>query len=1514
MNIGYPDKKGLYDPKNEHDSCGVGFVVNVKGVQSHDVVRKGLTILNNLSHRGALGADPKTGDGAGMLIQIPDAFFRAEGKISLPAKGKYAVGMIFLPSRKESRDFCVSVFEKHTKEAGLEILGWRDVPVDNRNIGSTARLAEPVIKQVFISGKDTHSFECSLYMLRRNIEKEVTASFITDQRMFYISSLSSSTIIYKGLLIVEQMDDFYKDFSDPRVTSALALIHSRYATNTFPTWNLSQPFRYLAHNGEINALHGNINWMRARQASLSSEYFGEEISKLFPILVPGGSDSAALDNMVEFLLLSGRPLAHVMMMLVPEAWENNPSNNEAKRGFYEYHSAMMEPWDGPAALAFTDGSSIGAILDRNGLRPARYCVTKNDLVVMASETGVLDFPTDEILRKGRLQPGKMLLIDTVRGRIIYDEEIKSQVINSKPYSEWVKKNITRLESLPSVPSKKNSLPIQGEDLLRQQLAFGYTREDLKFILVPMAETGYEPTGSMGADTPLAVLSNNPQNLYNYFKQLFAQVTNPPIDSIREELVMTLNGFIGRQRNICKETEEHCSLIKYQQPILSNEELEKLRNIDKTGYKSETISIIFDAKKGSLSSALDRICDEASQCIKAGVNIIILSDRGVGKDKTPIPALLAVGAVHHHLVRQTTRMQTGLIIETGDSREVHHFALLLGYGANAINPYLSYDTLLEFQRSSEGLADIEPSKVISNYIKSIDKGLLKIFSKMGISTLQSYCGAQIFEALGLSDTVIEKYFTGTASRIGGLDLATIEKEILIRHNNAYPERETQPLMLSVGGWYQFRRGGEHHMWNPDTIIALQQSVRNSDYKKFKDFTRLINDQEGHLTTLRSLLKFKEMHPVPIDEVEPVSEIVKRFVTGAMSFGSISRVAHEAMAIAMNRLGGRSNSGEGGEDPERYKPMPNGDSRRSRVKQVASGRFGVNSYYLRNADELQIKIAQGAKPGEGGQLPGHKVDEIIAKTRHSTPGVTLISPPPHHDIYSIEDLEQLIFDLKNVNPKARISVKLVSEVGVGTIAAGVAKGHAEMILISGYDGGTGASPLSSVKHAGLPWELGLAETHQVLVINNLRGRVRLQTDGQVRTGKDVVVAACLGAEEFGFATTALVILGCVMLRHCHLNTCAAGVATQDSKLCENFKGSPEYLINYFTFLAQEVREVMASIGLRKLDDVVGRVDLLEVNEALRHWKSKELDFSNILFEPQVPSSFATRCVQSQNYSLERALDFKLIEMAKDAIEEKKQIKIELPIKNKNRTVGAMLSGEVSQRYGEEGLPVDTIQLHFKGSAGQSFAAFGAPGVSFYLEGDCNDYMGKGLSGSRIVVIPPKDATFKPEENIIVGNTLLYGATKGEVFIRGIAGERFCVRNSGAKAVVEGVGDHGCEYMTGGHVVVIGRTGRNFAAGMSGGIAYVYDADGTFKSRCNLGMVELGPITEKRDFENVRGLLEKHLKFTESTVAKSILDDWDNAAKKFVRVMPLEYRLVLEKIEMKKRELEKLESVENVQLSDA
>lgn len=1506
---GYPEKQGLYDPAFEHDSCGVGFVAHIRGEKSHNIVEQALTVLNNLSHRGAQGADPLTGDGAGILVQMPDSFLRSvltKDSKSLPEPGFYAVGMVFIPPQENSRLFCISMFEKILEENGLKVLAWRDVPVHDEGIGRTARAVEPLVRQVFVqkpAGLDETAFERKLFVVRRLIEKAVQDSQLPDKKSFYILSFSSRTLVYKGLLMCEQLAGFYPDLRDKTFVSGLALIHSRYSTNTFPTWDLSQPFRFLAHNGEINTLRGNINWMRARRAALASALFGKDMEKIFPVIVPGGSDSAALDNVVEFLLLCGRPLEHVMMMLIPEAWENDGLMNPSQKDFYQYHAALMEPWDGPAAVAFTDGRSIGAVLDRNGLRPVRYWVTKSDQVIMASETGVLQIPQDEIVVKGRLQPGKMFLVDTKAGRLRNDQEIKSSVCGNKSYGDWVKGNLLFLEDIAPAPSSCRAF--SAEELLRQELAFGYSKEDLKTLLIPMGESGHEPTGSMGSDMPLAVLSNHAQPLYAYFKQLFAQVTNPPIDSIREEVVMSLGGFLGKQGNLLTENMDGCRLIKYCQPVLRNDELEKLRQIKEPGFKARTLSMLFKVQTGSLSEALQRLCQEASACVRDGVNLIILSDRGVDEKHAALPSLLAVSAVHHHLIRETTRMQASLVVESADAREVMHFALLLGFGANAVNPYLAYEVLLEARRNrEEGLVNQTDEEIRRNYMEAIDHGLTKIFSKMGISTLQSYCGAQIFEALGLGQEMIEKYFTGTVSRIGGIDLATLQKEVLQFHARAYPKREVQPLALPVGGWYQYRKNGEYHLWNPETIPKLQEACRRQDYKMFREYTGLIDNQAGHLTTLRSLLTFKKANlPVSLDEVESVSDIVKRFATGAMSFGSISKEAHEAIAIAMNRLGAMSNSGEGGEDPQRYIPLPNGDSRRSKVKQVASGRFGVNSYYLQNADELQIKIAQGAKPGEGGQLPGHKVDAIIAKIRHSTPGVMLISPPPHHDIYSIEDLAQLIFDLKNANPKARISVKLVSEIGVGTVAAGVAKGHADMILISGYDGGTGASPLSSIKHAGLPWELGLSETHQVLVMNDLRGRVRLQTDGQLRTAKDVLVAAMLGAEEYGFATTALVVLGCTMLRHCHMNTCSLGVATQDPALRCRFRGRPEHVMTFFTFLAQEIRELMSNLGFRKMDELIGRSDLLQVDDQLRHWKSRDIDFSRILYTPQTRPETARRFQKSQDCGLEKSLDLKLMERARPALENKKHVRAEFEICNVNRAVGTMLSGEMSKRFAGKGLADDTIQFFFKGSAGQSFGAFGARGLSLFLEGDTNDYLGKGLSGAKIIVVPPRNAAFKAEENVIAGNTLLYGATEGEVFIRGRAGERFAVRNSGANAVVEGVGDHGCEYMTGGRVVVIGPTGRNFAAGMSGGIVYVYDKDCKLDSFCNKEMVELGPLNQKRDIAVVRDLLEKHARYTVSPVALFLLEHWAQEVGHFVRVMPLEYKRVMQKMKAE-RELKESE----------
>jgi glutamate synthase domain-containing protein 2/glutamate synthase domain-containing protein 1/glutamate synthase domain-containing protein 3 len=1500
-----PKKQGLYDPQFEHDSCGVGFVCDVKGRKSNQIVKQGLEVLRRLSHRGATGADPKTGDGAGILIQMPhDFLFKIcrGNEIDLPAEGEYGVGLVFLPQDEKERKFCKNVFARIIKDEGQLLLGWRRLPVDNSNIGKTAQDTQPVMEHVFIAKnkkiKEQLDFEIKLYIIRKQIENTIRASKLMQKHFFYITNLSSRTISFKGLLMPQQLEDFFLDLKDESIKSALSLVHSRYSTNTFPTWDLAQPFRFLAHNGEINTLRGNINWMSAKEGLLQSKLFGKDIEKLKPVIVPGGSDSASIDNIFELLVLAGRGIAHAMMMLVPSAWEQDTFMKQELRDFYQYHACLMEPWDGPAAIAFTDGTSIGAVLDRNGLRPARYLVTKRDSVVMASEVGVLNIPPEEIAYSGRLTPGEIFYIDTEQGRIISDEELKTTISKRRPYAKWLKANMLELDSLKH--ARRTTHDAQ-HDITSSLNAFGYTREDLKNILTPMAITAQEPTGSMGNDTPHAVLSKRPQLLYNYFKQLFAQVTNPAIDPIREELVMSLECFMGSRKNLLDETAEHCLKVHLKQPILTNEDLEKLRYIRKKDFKTKTISLLFKAgDKNGFMNALDRICKEASCAVQEGYSFVILSDRGVSKEYTALPVLLVTSAVHHHLVGGTSRSQIALIVESAEPREVHHFALLFAYGAGCVNPYLAYEAIQHL--ISEKLLTIDFKTAQKNYIKAVDKGILKILSKMGISTLQGYRGAQIFEALGLHEEVIERCFAGTVSRIGGATFDVIAEETLERHKEAFLKREISLPYLATGGIYQWKRDGEFHLWNPDTIAALQDATRNNDFQKYKEFAQLINDQSQNPTTLRSLLKFKKTKPIPIEEVEPVECIFKRFATGAMSFGSISRFTHETIAIAMNRLKAKSNTGEGGEDPARFIPLPNGDSTRSAIKQVASGRFGVTTNYLIHADELQIKIAQGAKPGEGGQLPGHKVSVVIARTRYTTPGVTLISPPPHHDIYSIEDLAQLIFDLKNTNPKARISVKLVSEIGVGTIAAGVAKGHADMILISGGDGGTGASPISSIRHAGLPWELGLAETHQTLVLNDLRSRVRLQTDGQMRTGRDVAIAILIGAEEFGFATSVLVVLGCVMLRHCHLNNCSLGIATQDDILEKRFNGKPEYVTSYFYFVAQELREIMSCLGIRRIDEMVGRTDLLEINHKILPWKAKEVDFSGILYKPVVAKEVAQYCTVRQEHGIDKVLDLTLIELAQPALEKSQAISKELTIVNTERATGAMLSGEVCRKYGEEGLPEDTIHFKFKGIAGQSFGAWLAKGVTFELEGMSNDYVGKGISGGKIIIYPDKQADYKPEENIIIGNTTFYGAISGEAYIRGVAGERFCIRNSGLNAVVEGVGEHGCEYMTGGRVVVLGKTGRNFAAGMSGGIAYIYDVEGDFADKCNMDMVQLETLLEA-DADTVRELLLNHYRYTKSSVAKEVLDDFSNKMRRFVKVMPLEYKHILEKREIKE-ELELIE----------
>ncbi len=1486
VSSGLPSPEGLYDPRNEHDACGIGFVSQIQGRASHDIIVKGIQVLVNLTHRGACGCDPETGDGAGVLIQIPHKFFGRECSrlgFTLPPAGEYGVGMVFLPVEPPARLCCEGIIERIAKEEGLTVLGWRDTPIEGSAIGRVARNSQPYIEQIFLGrgrGMNEDQLERKLYVVRKRAENEIAASDIQDKAFFYIPSLSGRTIVYKGLLLAPQIARFYPELGDPDVVSALCLVHQRFSTNTFPTWQLAHPFRYIAHNGEINTLRGNVNWMYARQSVLRSPLFGDDLQKLFPIIQPGGSDSANFDNALELLLLAGRSLPHAMAMLIPEAWSNNPHMNPQKRAFYEYHASLMEPWDGPAAVAFTDGRSIGAVLDRNGLRPARYLVTRDDLVIMASETGVLPVKPEEVKLKGRLQPGKMLLVDTVEGRIISDREIKQRLYGRNPYQLWLKENQITLGHLPDPPREISDPP---ETMLRRQRVFGYTDEDLKMVLGPMAEKGEEPIGSMGTDTPLACLSDKPQPLFNYFKQLFAQVTNPPIDPIREEMVMSLTSYIGTERNILEETPQHCHTLKLPHPILTNRDLEKLRRVSQGDFLATTLPMMFAVEEGSkgLKRALTQLCRRASLAIQSGYTLLILSDRGVDEDYAPIPSLLALTAVHNHLVREETRTQVALIIESGEPREVMHFALLIGYGASAVNPYLALETV----------ASLGPDghHAIGNFIKAINKGLLKTFSKMGISTLQSYRGAQVFEAIGLDKEFVSTYFTGTASRIGGIGLDVIAREAILKHQHAFKPVTESDTQLAIGGNYQFRAGGEYHLFNPQTIAKLQHAVRQESFQTFQEYTDLIDRQNRQLCTLRGLLEFKSAaEPVPLDEVEPASEIVKRFATGAMSFGSISKEAHETLAKAMNRIGGKSNTGEGGEDDERF-----GDDRRSAIKQVASGRFGVTTNYLVNADELQIKMAQGAKPGEGGQLPGHKVDETIARVRHSIPGVGLVSPPPHHDIYSIEDLAQLIYDLKNVNPKARISVKLVAEVGVGTVAAGVAKAHADVVLISGDSGGTGASPLSSIKHAGIPWELGLAETHQVLVMNDLRGRIRVQTDGKLQTGRDVTLAALLGAEEFGFATAPLVALGCIMMRKCHLNTCPVGIATQNPELRAKFTGQPEHVIRFFFFIAEQVRQNMARMGFRTFDEMVGRVDMidatLDARHVIDHWKAKDLDFSAILHNPQMPSRIARRCIQPQDHGLQQALDYKLIDHAKEAIENGTPIEIKLPIRNVHRTVGAMLSGEIARRYGSDGLPPDTIRFHFTGSAGQSFGAFLAKGVTLELEGDANDYVGKGLSGGKLIVYPPRGSSFLPEENIIIGNVALYGATGGEAFFNGVAGERFAVRNSGATAVVEGLGDHGCEYMTKGLVVVLGKCGRNFAAGMSGGLAYVLDERGDFaEKRCNKAAVDLEDATG--DGGMLYGLIAKHVEATGSPRGQWVLENWEQMLPKFIRIFPHEYKRVL------------------------
>ena len=1491
-------KQGLYDPKFEHDACGMGFIVNLNGEKSHEVIRKGIEILINLTHRGACGCDPETGDGAGITIQIPHEFFVRECSalgFSLSEPGTYGVGMMFLPVEPKQRLICEGIVERIAKEEGLTVLGWRDTPVRADAIGRTARATQPYIEQVFLRGAahlTQDELERKLYLVRRRAESDILETELSEKDFFYVPSMSSRLIVYKGLLLAPQIDDFYKELRDPETRSSLCMVHQRFSTNTFPSWQLAHPYRYICHNGEINTVRGNVNWMNARESTLQSDLFGDDIAKVFPVIRPDLSDTGSLDSAVEFLTLGGRSLPHVMAMLIPEAWDADSTMPQEKRDFYEYHASLMEPWDGPAAVAFTDGKWLGATLDRNGLRPARYLVTKDGQLIVASETGVLPIRPENVSYKGRLQPGKMLLVNLEENRIVPDEEIKHTLSTRQPYGQWLRRNQITIDALPD-PSRVHGF--EPKTILERQRAFGYTEEDLRILITPMAENGEEPIGSMGTDTPIACLSNQPQPLFNYFKQMFAQVTNPAIDPIREQLVMSLTSYIGTERNILEETALHCHTLKLEHPILTNFDLERLRRVNWGDFLATTLRTLYDPAGGAqaLEDALDELCMQASLSIRNGQRLLILSDRGIDKDKAPIPSLLALTAVHNHLVRERKRTQVALIIESGEPREVMHFALLTGYGASAINPYLAIETLEDM--TQKGLLSVDFPTALKNYKKAINKGLLKVFSKMGISTLQSYRGAQIFEAIGLNQDIIDRYFTGTASRIEGVGLEVLAREAQMKHEHAFRPTTDSETELEVGGTYQFRVNGEYHLLNPLTVSKMQHAVhqgREEGYATFQEYSALIDQQNKDLCTLRGLMVFREPERgVKLEEVQPASEIVKRFATGAMSFGSISKEAHETLAIAMNRIGGRSNTGEGGEDEERFKPDANGDWRRSSIKQVASGRFGVTANYLVNADDLQIKISQGAKPGEGGQLPGHKVDEVIARVRYSVPGVGLISPPPHHDIYSIEDLAQLIYDLKNVNPKARISVKLVSEVGVGTVAAGVAKAHADVVLIAGHDGGTGASPLTSIKHAGTPWELGLAETQQVLVLNDLRSRITVQADGKMKTGRDVAIAALLGAEEFGFSTAPLVALGCIMMRKCHLNTCPVGIATQDPELRKKFRGKPEHLINYFFFVAEQLRELMAKLGFRRIEEMIGRSDMLEMRPSIDHWKAKGLDYSQLLYHPEAPSRVGRRCLIAQDHGLEDALDAKLIDHARPAIDNGAPVEITLPIRNVHRTVGAMLSGQIARKYGSAGLEPGTIHCKFSGSAGQSFGAFLARGVTLELEGDSNDYVGKGLSGGKLIVYPPRGSTFKPEHNILVGNVVLYGATSGEAFFNGRAGERFAVRNSGATAVVEGLGDHGCEYMTRGLVICLADTGKNFAAGMSGGIAYVLDETGEFaKTRCNRASVDLEKVDVPEDVEALRYWIARHAEETGSPRANWILDNFEELRPKFVKIFPHEYKRVL------------------------
>ena len=1488
-----PVAQGLYRPENEHDNCGIGFVAHIKGTPSHDIVKRGLEVLRNMDHRGATGADDSTGDGAGIMLQIPHEFITDVLKLNVGIQGKYGTGLVFLPKDELEANICIDILTKNIEAEGLKLLCFRDVPLDTSVPGEIAKTTEPVIKQIFIKSKlEPDALERKLYIARKLAEKEIRDSELKFKTDFYQPSLSAKTIIYKGMLTPDQLRDYYLDFKNEKFKSAISLVHSRFSTNTFPTWDLAQPFRMVAHNGEINTVKGNRLWMQAREDLMKSEVFGDDLKKLLPVIQPGKSDSASFDNVLEFLHLTGRSLPHSICMMIPESFNKKNPIPESLKAFYEYHSTLMEPWDGPASMVFSDGRYIGGTLDRNGLRPSRYVITKNGLIVMGSEVGVQTFPAEEIKEKGRLRPGKILLVDTQLGIIIPDEEVKDQLSKRNPYGMWLKENRMMMKDIVVKKRRPSSI----ENFETYSKVFGYTKEDMYELIQPMSEVGVEPTASMGNDAPPAVFSDKPKRFYDYFKQMFAQVTNPPIDPIREGLVMALTNYIGSlHSNLLDENPEHCKLIKFNEPLLTNTDIGKIKDLKDEMFSHKKVQMMFPVKDGlaGFEKAMDRMLAEAEEAVDEKKNYILLTDKVVSEDLAPIPSLLAVAAVHHHLIKKKKRMQVGIIVETGEAREVSHFALLLGFGASTINPYLAYAAIDHMVK--EGKIDLEYKVARKNYIKAVSKGLLKVFSKMGISTLRSYHGAQIFEAIGVSQEIIDKYFTGITSKIGGVGFEEICKEATMFHEEAYKEDNTpEPFRFENTGNYSWRKNGEHHAWNPETIGLLQWATRTNNYAKYKEYSAVVDKQNKQPAFIRSCFNFKK-NPIPIEEVEPIEEIMKRFVTGAMSYGSISKEAHEALAVTMNTIGGRSNTGEGGEDPARFGTIKN-----SKIKQIASGRFGVTNNYLTNAEELQIKVAQGAKPGEGGQLPGFKVNKIIAKTRNSTPGITLISPPPHHDIYSIEDLAQLIYDLKIVNPRAKVSVKLVSEDGVGTIAAGVSKAFSDVIIIAGADGGTGASPASSIKNTGLPVELGIAETQQTLVLNNLRGRVKLQVDGQLKNGRDVIALACLGGEEFGFSTSALIVLGCVMMRKCHMNTCPAGIATQDKSLRKRFIGKSEFTVNFFKFLAEEIREYLAEMGFRKFDDIVGRTDLLEVNENVTNWKMKNVDFSKLLYLPKQAEEVAIHNTHPNTQDSKGHIDQDLIYDAKKALNGGEKVWISHDIVNVDRTVGAMLSGEISKRYGEAGLPKETINCTFHGTAGQSFGAFLVKGVNFRLEGDCNDYIGKGLSGGKITVVPPLGTTFKPEENIIVGNTSFYGATAGEAYIRGVAGERFAVRNSGATTVIEGTGDHCCEYMTGGRVAVLGPTGRNFAAGMSGGIAYVLDEEGNFDYFCNKGLVELSPVEDKADIKELQKMISNHLVNTQSSVASKILTNWEAYLPMFVKVIPFEYKKVLQ--EQKLKELQK------------